>query len=127
MPDAGRWFDERFEGELLPLLEEVFDLTPSEVLINVEIKAPCGRGIEAALVALMRRKNRVNNVVVSSFDHKSLAIVKLMEAQAQIGLLYDCNPVRHSAFAVTAGIPLYALHPRFKRLGKEDVHDILGY
>jgi glycerophosphoryl diester phosphodiesterase len=124
--DAGRWFHEKYAGERLPLLEEVFDLTPSEVMINVEIKGSYGRKLEPALLQLMERKNRVENVVVSSFDHKSLMFLKLLEPEVRIGLLYDANISRHSALADTLGVPVYSLHPQYKRIDKEDVRDALA-
>src|SRR4051812_48518505 len=33
--DAGSWFAEEFAGETLPLLEEVFELVPDHIMINV--------------------------------------------------------------------------------------------
>jgi glycerophosphoryl diester phosphodiesterase len=123
--DAGRWFHEKYEEERIPLLEEVFDLVPPGVMINVEMKGSSGRRLESALIDLMRRKNRIDTIVVSSFDHKSLVTLKLLEEQAKIGLLYDCNPVRHSGLAAMAGVPVYSLHPNFKRLYQEDVRDAI--
>ena len=38
MLDAGAWFSEKFKGERIPLLSEVFDLVPLGTLINVEVK-----------------------------------------------------------------------------------------
>ncbi|TBL81760.1 glycerophosphodiester phosphodiesterase [Paenibacillus thalictri] len=123
--DAGSWFDEKFAGERLPLLEEVFDLTPPDVMINVEIKGSYGRKLEHALCALMKRKNRVHNVVVSSFDHKSLMFLKLLLPEAKIGLLYDMNAAKHSALADTLGLPVYSLHPNMKRIDTEDVREAI--
>lgn len=124
--DAGRWFHEKYEGERVPLLDEVFDLTPPEVMINVEIKNSYGRKIEPALAQLMKKKNRLQNVVVSSFDHKSLLYLKLLEPETKIGLLYDINAARHATLAAGLGAPVYSLHPNFKRIGKEDVRDAVA-
>jgi len=119
--DAGRRFGEAFEGERIPLLEEVFGLVPAEIMINVEIKDTCGRKLEPALLEAMRRHDRLDSVVVSSFDHTSLVALKRLEERVKIGLLYDCKPVRHSALAEMTGVPVYSLHPKFKRLDREDV------
>jgi len=121
--DAGRWFHESFAGERVPLLEEVFDAVPPHIMINVEIKDSYGRKLEQALVELMKRKNRVDQVVVSSFDHKSLLFLKLLEPEVRLGLLYDVNLGRHSGLVSTIGAPVYSLHPNFKRIDKEDVRD----
>ncbi|CAG7641013.1 Glycerophosphodiester phosphodiesterase [Paenibacillus solanacearum] len=121
--DAGKWFDEKYAGEKVPTLEEVFDLVPEHIMINVEIKGSYNRKLELALADLMKRKNRVHNVVISSFDHKCLVFMKLLLPDVRIGLLYDCNIGRHSALAATTGVPVFSLHPNAKRIDKEDVRD----
>ncbi|MDF2960939.1 MAG: glycerophosphoryl diester phosphodiesterase [Paenibacillus sp.] len=124
--DAGRWFDAKYEGERVPTLEEVFDLVPADVMINVEVKNTYGRQIEPALLELMKRKDRMHNVVVSSFDHKSLLFLKLLDPEVKIGLLYDFNAGRHSALTASIGAPVYSLHPGYKRIDKEDIADAIA-
>jgi len=121
--DAGRWFHESFEGERIPTLEEVFDLAPAGMMINVEIKGSYGRKMEPALLELIHRKNRLQDVVVSSFDHKSLHYLKQLEPEIKIGLLYDANVMSHPAFANAFGLPVYSLHPQYKRIRAEDVQE----
>ncbi|ALS29923.1 glycerophosphodiester phosphodiesterase [Paenibacillus cisolokensis] len=121
--DAGRWFHESYEGERIPLMEEVFDLVPPGIMINIEMKHSYGRKLEQALVELIRRKDRLRDVVVSSFDHKSLLYLKLLEPEIRIGLLYDANVVSHSGLAALTGLPVYSLHPSYRRIDKEDVRD----
>ncbi|RTE06761.1 glycerophosphodiester phosphodiesterase [Paenibacillus whitsoniae] len=121
--DAGRWFDTRFEGERIPTLEEVFDLVPPDIMINVEIKDSYDRKLEPALVELMKKKDRVHNVVVSSFDHKSLMFLKLLLPETKIGLLYDFNPGSHVNLATGLGVPVYSLHPNFKRINREEIRE----
>jgi glycerophosphoryl diester phosphodiesterase len=123
--DAGCWFNSRFEGERIPTLEEVFDLVPPEVMINVEIKDSYDRMLEPTLVELMKRKNRVHNVVVSSFDHKSLMFLKLLLPEVKIGLLYEINPGSHVNLATGLGVPVFSLHPNFKRINREDIREAL--
>src|SRR5690625_6609337 len=36
--DAGSWFDSKFASERIPLLQEVIDILPDDVFLNVEIK-----------------------------------------------------------------------------------------
>lgn len=124
--DAGKWFHEKYTGERFPTLEEVFELVPPSIMINVEIKGSPGRRLEHALAQLLRRTDRLSSVVVSSFDHKSLVLLKLIEPEVQIGLLYSFNPVRHSALATITGVPVYSLHPYFGSLNKEEVSDATG-
>ncbi|MEF3303472.1 glycerophosphodiester phosphodiesterase [Paenibacillus sp. GYB003] len=118
--DAGRWFDERFEGERLPLLEEVFDLVPPAVEINVEIKAGVG-DIVPALIRLMRRKDRLAGVFVSSFDFDILERLKEQEPEARIGLLYNIRMKNQYRMAQLLDGPVYSLHPHWSRLDEQNV------
>lgn len=121
--DAGSWFDEKYAGEQVPLLEEVFDLVPPQIMINIEIKYSYEHNIESRLIELMRRKNRLSNVVVSSFDYKSLAVLKELEPEVKIGLLYNANFIRHRDAAALMPVPVYSLHPNILRISKEDIAD----
>ncbi|MDF2644643.1 MAG: glycerophosphoryl diester phosphodiesterase [Paenibacillus sp.] len=125
--DAGRWFHEKYAGERVPLLEEVFDLVPANIMINVEVKYSYRRKLEPALVELMRRKNRIHNVVVSSFDHKCLLFLKLLEPEIKIGLLYDFTPGQHNQLAAGLGTPVYSLHPKHTRIVAEDVREAVAH
>ncbi|WP_409341288.1 glycerophosphodiester phosphodiesterase [Paenibacillus sp. MBLB4367] len=124
--DAGSWFHEKYAGERIPTLEQVFELVPPSIVINVEIKGSYGRRTEHALAELLRRTGRLSSVVVSSFDHKCLAFLKLLEPEVQIGLLYSFTPVRHAALASLLGVPVYSLHPHFFSLNQEDVRDAVS-
>ena len=119
--DCGRWFHESYVGEKLPLLEEVFDLVPEHIMINVEIKETYDGQIEQRLLHMLRDRNRLPQVVVSSFDHKSLRRLKMSEPDVKIGVLYNQNAVDHCGLADLLGVPVYALHPYSKRIGIEDI------
>ncbi|GAA3402300.1 glycerophosphodiester phosphodiesterase [Paenibacillus hodogayensis] len=122
--DAGSWFHERFAGERVPLLEEVFDLVPPEVQINVEIKAG-NDGIAPALVELMKRKDRLNDVFVSSFDFDILERLKELEPEARIGLLYHIRMTHHDRMAGLLDYPVYSLHPHWSRMDKRSVSEAI--
>ncbi|MFD0620178.1 glycerophosphodiester phosphodiesterase [Paenibacillus sp. GCM10027629] len=119
--DAGRWFHEKYAGERIPLLKEVFDLVPQDIMINVEIKETYEGQIEERLLQLLRDSNRLAQVVVSSFDHKSLRRLKHIEPEVKIGLLYTMNAVDHHELANLIGVPVYALHPYGKLIDQEDI------
>ncbi|MCU6708366.1 glycerophosphodiester phosphodiesterase [Paenibacillus sp. J5C_2022] len=121
--DAGLWFHESFKGERIPLMEEVFDLVPPGVMINIEMKDSYSGAMEPALLALMKRKNRLDDVVVSSFDHKCLYKLKQLEPDVKIGLLYTMNPRTHAGFAQTFGLPVYSLHPHKAHVSEADVRE----
>lgn len=120
--DAGSWFGAAFAGERIPTLEEVFDLTPANIVINVEIKGGIGKGIEEKLAALLRKRERLESVVVSSFDYKCLEKLKEVEPAARIGLLYDLR-LFHWRLPKAIDAEVYSLHPQYRKLDAEDIAD----
>ena len=119
--DAGSWFDPRYAGEQIPTLAEVFELVPPSIMINVEIKGISGGRTEQELLKLLKAYDRIESVVVSSFDHKCLRRLKQADPRIQIGLLYSANFVDHVAVAKLTGIPVYSLHPQADLIAPEDI------
>ena len=56
------------DGERIPTLDEVLDLVPPEILLNIELKAP---GTAAAVARRLAGERR--SLLTSSFDHAELA------------------------------------------------------
>ncbi len=119
--DAGSWFAAQFQGETVPLLDEVFDLVPESIVINVEIKYSYDGRMEKALLDFLCSKNRLENAVISSFDHKCLKRAKQLEPKVNIGLLYAANLADHSGYARSLGVEVYSLHPHHYLLDAKDV------
>lgn len=79
--DAGSWFSKEFSGEKIPLLEEVLEFVKDkDILLNIELKnGPIFYdGIEDELIRLVRVFNLVENTIISSFNHYSLSISKIL-------------------------------------------------
>lgn len=123
--DAGIKFHETYAGETIPLLDEVFDLVPDHIVINVEIKniPMYYSGIENKLLELLVKRQRLNSVVVSSFDHRHIEKLKRMNSDVQVGLLYHARLAHHRKYAESLAVPIYSLHPNFETLDEADVHD----
>lgn len=119
--DAGSYFAVRFRGEKVPLLDEVFDLVPPGILINVEVKHSYDGRLEKALLSFLRERERLEQVVVSSFDHKCLYRMKQEEKGLRIGLLYAANLINHANYALMLGVGVHSLHPHHRLLEEEDV------
>jgi glycerophosphoryl diester phosphodiesterase len=119
--DAGIWFSEAHRGERVPLLREVFELVPQGILINVEVKHAYEGRMEKALLAFLRESGRMEDVVISSFDHKVIQRIKKAEPRVKVGLLYAANLIDHAAYAKHIGVDVYSLHPHYQCIEKEDV------
>lgn len=119
--DAGGWYSDRFHGEHVPLLSEVFEMIPSGILINVEVKHAYKGRMEQALITFLREANRFEDVVVSSFDHKVIQRLKRAEPDLQVGLLYDAKLIDHPGYAKKLGIEVCSLHPHHRCIKPEDI------
>jgi glycerophosphoryl diester phosphodiesterase len=86
--DAGNWFDEKFKGEKIPKLEEVFQKLKDTVKIIIEFKGGLGEypGIEVKTLELIKEYNLEKKVILKSFDPNQLE--KLRELNGNIPLLY---------------------------------------
>ncbi|MFB0517005.1 MAG: glycerophosphodiester phosphodiesterase [Candidatus Neomarinimicrobiota bacterium] len=82
----------RWQGDYpptrIPRLEEVLELVPEGVLINIELKARrwFNPGFEERVVALVRRYQLVERTIISSFNPFSLVKVRRLEPALVIGL-----------------------------------------
>ncbi|MBP1995678.1 glycerophosphodiester phosphodiesterase [Paenibacillus eucommiae] len=119
--DAGSWHSKRFQGERVPLLDEVFELVPEHILINIEIKDSYSGLMETKLLDVLRKKNRLNQVVISSFDAQCVRHTKELEPEVKVGILYNSFTNNHVQFAKKLGVELHSLHPHYQRIGKGDV------
>ena len=133
--DVGSWFDARFKGELVPGLDEVFDLVGRRADIHVEVKAGSGLypGIEGRLVEFLRRRKALKSCVVSSFDHKALFVLRGLEPRLRLGYLLGPTPLE-SAWQEMAGLRAESLNFGLKQVAPARVaaghcrrHKILVY
>jgi glycerophosphoryl diester phosphodiesterase len=119
--DAGGWFSEQYAGECIPTLSEVFDQVPDNIMINIEIKYAYQGLLEAQLIDFLRKRNRIDHVVISSFDHKCMQRLKTAESSVKIGLLYAANLYDHAGYAKQLGVDVYSIHPQYQLIEKADV------
>jgi glycerophosphoryl diester phosphodiesterase len=89
--DAGAKFDDRFAGERIPMLEEVFDLVEGRCALNIEIKSD---GLETRVTELIRTRNAFGWTLVSSFDWAALARIRHIAPEIRVGLLASRWPAR---------------------------------
>ncbi len=68
--DVGGWFDPRFSGERVPLLDEVFDLIGGSVFLDIELKAARGdeRRLAQAVADRIVSARLTAHCLVSSFN-----------------------------------------------------------
>lgn len=103
--DAGIRFAPEFAGQRIPTLAEVLTWARGRCVLDVEIKGgpwPYD-GIEARVVELIRRYEMVDQTIVISFDHPTVARVKALAPEIATGTLWNCRPIDPVAVAQCAG------------------------
>lgn len=80
--DAGSWFDDKFKGESIPTLEEVFATINGRAILLIEIKGGDEKypGLERKIVQTIHKYQANHWVIVQSFNEKSVLRVKEMDS-----------------------------------------------
>lgn len=113
--DAGSWFGPAFAGERLPVLEELLDLLKDrDTVLNIELKNGVFLypGMEEKVIAAVRDYGMSDRVVLSSFNHYSLAYCKSLAPEIRTGILYSEGLYRPWDYADSLNADaLHAYHP----------------
>jgi len=98
--DAGAWFDRRYAGERVPLLEQVLEMAKGKAEMHVEVKG--GKpGMERRLLDLLRRTGFLQDAVVSSFHPEILKKLRELEKRVRLGYLVGGGPLSLPTRAVS--------------------------
>lgn len=124
--DAGSWFDPAYAGERIPLLQEVLELVPAEIGLNIELKQSYGGRMEDAVLRLLRDNERLDSVLFSSYDHKLLYRIKQKAPEARISLVYDFKPLHPVRLIHDFGLDVFSVSLYHGMVEQEDVETIHG-
>jgi glycerophosphoryl diester phosphodiesterase len=89
--DAGKWFDEGYSGQRIPLLEELLDLVKlSGIFLNIELKTGIVQyhGMEDKVAEMVKSYDLLDKTIFSSFNHYSLVEIKDKYPTAITGALF---------------------------------------
>lgn len=106
--------------ERIPTIEEVFDLLKDRLddglKINIELKNSVipYEGMEEQIVELVHRRGMQENIVYSSFYAKSLEKLRMLDANAELGIL-DMK-VSDCLYKLKGGCGANALHPYWGKI-----------
>jgi len=109
--DAGSWFHPDFMGERIPHLHELLKLAREwNIIVNIELKntVRAYEGLEKKVIEAVRGHGLERQVILSSFNHYSLALCKKLAPEIRTGILYMEGLYRPWAYAKTLGAD--ALH-----------------
>ena len=122
--DAGSWFNEKYTGTKMPLLEEVFDLVGKDKLINIELTnySTSRDGLALKVCELIKKHNNHSQIIFSSFFSSNLKIASKTLPEIPRGLL--AMPGLVGLWARSFGFMFgdyQALHPHISNASKEQV------
>ena len=107
---AGAWFDTTFSAERIPTLDEVLELLPRRVGVNIEIKSDLrsrrSSGIVERCCSIIRHHRAEPSVLASSFYHPFIHALRRQLPSVATGLLFHpLKRVGKSAVASTLRAP----------------------
>jgi glycerophosphoryl diester phosphodiesterase len=105
------------EGECIPILEEVIELTKGRVILQIELK---GLDVEKETVKIVEKKDVLDGVILTSFRHRAVKNVKMLNPKIETGILFVCRPVDVVQLATSAHAD--AIHPNINYVDKEMVY-----
>lgn len=119
--DIGSAFSQAYEGETLATLGEILSVCPSEVLLNIEIKniPVIYQGIEEKLLYCLEKHQRIDNSIVSSFDHAALQNLQNLHSEIKLGMLFYYRILRPWEYIQNSGLNVYSFHPNIVTVDKE--------
>ncbi|MCJ7689798.1 MAG: glycerophosphodiester phosphodiesterase [Clostridiaceae bacterium] len=118
--DAGSWMGEEFTGVKIPTVEELIYLVQDKnIIINFEIKSGViiYEDIEQKLIELIYKHKIAHKVILSSFNHYSIAKCNKISKGISTGVLYMAGIYKPYDYAKTVGAN--AIHPYFLAISEE--------
>ncbi|MGY0691307.1 glycerophosphodiester phosphodiesterase [Virgibacillus sp. FSP13] len=129
--DVGAAFSEEYTGTTLITLEELLAICPNDVILNIEIKSipVIYDSIERILLDCLKQHDRMENVIISSFDHVSLANVQKLAPDMELGMLFYYRILQAWEYAKHSGLRISSIHPNQVYLDQTFVQECkrLGY
>ncbi len=125
--DAGSWFNEKFRGTKVPLLEEVFEVVGKDRLINIELTnySTPRDGLVDKVCELIKRHNNPSQIIFSSFFASNLKRSAQLLPEIPRGLL--AMPGIAGVWARSFGFMFgdyQALHPYISSVSREQVQRV---
>jgi glycerophosphoryl diester phosphodiesterase len=110
------------QGEQIPTLNELINLTKGKIHLQPEIKA---HGLVDDLVISLKKNDLVDKTIISSFDITQLQKVKEIEPALKLGYLIPAEVIRprilNRYMEKVLKNEFYAIHPHFSGINKEFV------
>ena len=109
--DYGTWFSLEFQGEVIPTLDEVLEVfSETTHHLNIELKSDIFpyEGMAEKVIELVHAKGLDTRVIITSFDHETIRLVKHLAPHLETAALF--MEVLVDPHIYIRSIPADALH-----------------
>jgi glycerophosphoryl diester phosphodiesterase len=124
--DAGSWFDPAYADQRIPELSEVLDQIGGRARLNIEIKAQAYENrhppdaIEKQVVAMAKKKNLKDSVLISSFEIDFLVQIASLPDPPAIALISHVPSTRRIVELCTH-LKVFSWHPDYRIVTQRQV------
>ncbi len=116
--EAGAWFDSKFTGEAIPLLESVIDTVRGKMKLNIELKYnKHDKRLAERVVELVERKDFIAECILTSFNFEAIDKVRKLNKTIKVGYIFSKMPDDVDVF--TSDVDLLSVN--YKLVDKEFV------
>lgn len=112
--DAGSWFDKKYAGERVPLLQDFLEKYGRLTLLELEIKQA---GIEDEVLEIVEQFGILKRVTFTSYDFLTICNIKRKNSFARVGYLTDDFSWQNVQKAIKAKIECFC--PKADKVTKE--------
>lgn len=123
--DASSVFAGQMGFNPIPTLREYFELVKDwPIVTNIELKTSVNEypGIEQKVLELIREFGLEKKIIISSFNHYSVAKMKTMAPELEYGLLSDTWILNAGAYTKSHDVACY--HPSVRQMKQEIVDEL---
>ncbi|MBU6136052.1 MAG: glycerophosphodiester phosphodiesterase [Clostridium sp.] len=109
---------------IIPTLEEILGLiNGKDITLNIELKTDeiHYKGIEEDVISLINEYKLNNQIILSSFNHNSIKIVKSLDSSIKTGILYD-KPIE-DVIKYAKELDVDAIHPDLRFVSRELIEE----
>jgi glycerophosphoryl diester phosphodiesterase len=123
--DAGKWFNKDFSGTKISTLKEVFEIIPSTIIVNVELKklGIDQRNMTNSVYQVVKDANRQDSVIYSSFDHHLLLELQNLGA-IKLEILIRSNMIKPWLYLNDSGLKCQSINQTLAFVNKDIVDGI---
>ncbi len=113
--------ESRTLSEKIPTLSEVLDLIPDSMLLNIEIKSKASdeRDIGEKVIELLEKHGKIDNIVISSFNHTVLKRIRKINKDIKIALLLSGFLINPVEYLRSNELDVYSYHPPLDYTSKD--------